>query len=219
MRTFEYKGKSYEVDEDDFLIHPDQWDPDFAEGMAPRSGIHDGLTDIHWAILKYIRKVFADTGECPMVHRTCMVHKLRSLDLARLFPAGYRRGACKLAGLSYLADDILLPCYRSQKAAMPSRPPEENKVYRVDVRGFLVDPAEWDENFAVFKSREMKMFDCLEKKHWQLIRYMRDKYAKTGGIPTVYEACADNDIEIDELGRLFPDGYHRGLIKLSGLRG
>ena len=39
MKTFEYSDKVYEVDEDDFLMNPDEWDKDFAEGMAAGAGI------------------------------------------------------------------------------------------------------------------------------------------------------------------------------------
>ena len=35
---------------------------------------------------------------------------------------------------------------------------------------------------------------------------------------TAYETCADNEVEIEDLERLFPDGYHRGAVKISGLR-
>ena len=32
------------------------------------------------------------------------------------------------------------------------------------------------------------------------------------------ETCEANDIDIDELEQLFPDGYHRGAVKIAGLR-
>ena len=32
------------------------------------------------------------------------------------------------------------------------------------------------------------------------------------------ETCEANDIDLDELEQLFPDGYHRGVIKIAGLR-
>jgi tRNA 2-thiouridine synthesizing protein E len=38
------------------------------------------------------------------------------------------------------------------------------------------------------------------------------------GVPTVYETCEDTDVERDLLERLFPDDYHRGLVKIEGLR-
>ena len=37
-------------------------------------------------------------------------------------------------------------------------------------------------------------------------------------VPTVYEACADNGLELEDLEQLFSDGYHRGAVKLAGLR-
>ncbi len=37
-------------------------------------------------------------------------------------------------------------------------------------------------------------------------------------VPTVYETCEENRIEIEDLEALFPDGYHRGAVKISGLR-
>lgn len=212
MKTLEYKGKVYEIDEDDFLAEPDKWDENFAEGMASRTGITGGLTDSHWMILRYIRKGYAEEGKLPMVYKTCQVHKLRSADLAKLFPEGYRRGACKLAGLSYLAEDIVYSC-----AARPKAKAAPGKVYRVNVAGFLVDPSEWDEDYAAHKMVEMKMTGPNEKQ-CLIIHYLRDKYAATGKVPTVYETCADNGIEIGELGELFPDGYHRGAVKLAGLQ-
>jgi tRNA 2-thiouridine synthesizing protein E len=34
----------------------------------------------------------------------------------------------------------------------------------------------------------------------------------------VTETCEANDLDIDELEQLFPDGYHRGAVKIAGLR-
>ncbi|HDS01083.1 MAG TPA: hypothetical protein ENO22_06335 [candidate division Zixibacteria bacterium] len=58
----------------------------------------------------------------------------------------------------------------------------------------------------------------LSERHWQIIHYLRDRFAKKNEIPTVYETCEDNKIDLDDLERLFPDGYHRGAVKISGLR-
>jgi tRNA 2-thiouridine synthesizing protein E len=55
-------------------------------------------------------------------------------------------------------------------------------------------------------------------KHWQIIRFLRSTYYKTGKIPTVTETCEATDLDIDELEQLFPDGYHRGAVKIAGLR-
>ncbi len=213
MQTLEFKGKAYEVDEDEFLVDEAQWDENFAEGMAARNGITGRLSDSHWNVVKFIRRHFLDTGTSPMVYKTCKAFNLRSSELAKLFPTGYRRGACKLAGLCYLADDLYLTTRASTGSV-----PLEDRVYRVTVGGYLIDPDEWDEDWARFKMHEMKVHDHIGERHFQVIRYMRAEFARTGKVPTVYETCAANDIEIEDLDKLFPDGYHRGAVKIAGLR-
>ena len=106
MQTLETKNKTYLLDDDGFLVDPTQWDEDFAEGMAPRLGITDGLTPSHWNVLRFIRATYLETGSCPIVHKTCRANKLSLKDLQRLFPSGYQRGACKLAGVSFMAEGV-----------------------------------------------------------------------------------------------------------------
>ena len=94
-----------------------------------------------------------------------------------------------------------------------------DKTYEVDVRGFLVNPDQWDEYYAVYKAYDMKIHGGkLTDKHWQIIRFLRESYEKNEEIPTIYETCEANQIDIEELEQLFPDGYHRGAVKIAGLR-
>jgi tRNA 2-thiouridine synthesizing protein E len=58
----------------------------------------------------------------------------------------------------------------------------------------------------------------LTDRHWKIIKYLRDRFQKTQEVPTIYETCEANQITIEELEYLFPDGYHRGAVKLAGLR-
>jgi tRNA 2-thiouridine synthesizing protein E len=87
----------------------------------------------------------------------------------------------------------------------------------VDIHGFLIDPSEWDEDYVVFKAIEMKM-PALTDDHWKIISFIRNRFEETGKVPTVYETCEENQIELEGLEALFPDGYHRGVVKISGLR-
>ena len=93
----------------------------------------------------------------------------------------------------------------------------KDKIYRVNVLGFLVDPDEWDEEFVRSKAAELKMSGSFTERHWQIIRYLRERFRETNSAPTVYQTCKDNGLSIDELQELFPDGYHRGAVKLAGL--
>ena len=216
MSTFEVKDKTYTLDDDGSLVDPMQWDEDFAEAMAPRLGITDGLTLSHWNVLKFIRTTYLETGTCPIIHKTCRVHKLGIKDLERLFPSGYQRGACKLAGVSFMANGVCAPFTPTLKIPT-SRVALEKRVYRVNVQGFLIDPKEWDEDYATCKANELLVQGALTEKHWQIIKYLRSEFESKGEIPTVYSTCAAVGIDIDELAQLFPSGYHRGAVKIAGL--
>jgi tRNA 2-thiouridine synthesizing protein E len=211
-----FRGKCYLLDEEGFLLNPDDWTKDFVEYMAPLTGIDNSLTPAHWGVIDQIRKSFSEAGTCPLVYELCRAENLRLADLKRLFPSGYLRGACRLAGLTYMeerAHEAWLPSTKFKK--MNSL---EDRVYRVNIRGFLIDPSEWDEDYAVFKFREMKMPGNPTDKHWNIIRFLRSRYKETGKVPTVYETCEANGLELEDLASLFPDGYHRGAVKIAGLR-
>lgn len=216
MNAFSFKGKTYEVDSEGFLVDHTQWDDNFAEGMAAKTQIPGGLTKEHWKVISFIRNSFGKTGKCPLAYETCREngHSLQSFKA--LFPKGYLRGACKLAGLSYKEGYLKYSWVETK--SKEQKPELEEKVYRVDVRGFLLDPLEWDKNFAVHKANEMKMQEGLTDKHWRVIQFIRDRFEKNGVVPTLYETCEENQIDLDELEKLFPDGYHRGAVKISGLR-
>jgi len=212
---FSYKNKKYAVDSNNFLCDRADWDEDFAEGMARECGILNGLTLDHRQVIRFIRRYFDEHGECPLVYQTCRALGLRSQEFKRLFPTGYLRGACKLAGITY--EDRVVDYFGEEAAKRPPRVVRKDKVYRVNVWGFLVDPSEWDRAFASHKARELGQMDALTHEHWKIINYLRSTASKTGRIPTVFEACADNGLEMDDLERLFPTGYHRGAVKIAGL--
>ena len=217
MRIFKRKGKVYELDSDGFLLDPKKWDPNVAEGLALDLGIQGGLTKEHWDVIHFIRGELEKTGKCPILFETCRANNLRRNELKRLFPTGYMRGACKLAGVSY--KEAYLGADYMEHSAKDLHAVATRQEYRVDVRGFLVDPDEWDEHYAAHRAYEMKIpGGKLNLQHWRIIRYLRSTFYKTGKIPTVSEACEANDIDIDELEQLFPDGYHRGAVKIAGLR-
>ncbi len=219
MAIFSYKGKEYEVDSLDFLTKLNDWDQNFAEGMALRLKIPRALTKEHWDVINWIRKTFLETGVCPNIYETCRECGLRIAEMRKLFPTGYWRGACKLAGM-ISGGAHLGPAFD------PSYVPETipfmdayNKTYEIDVRGFLVNPDDWDEYYTIYRAHEMKIHGGkLNDKHWQIIKYLRESFKKNKAVPTIYETCEANQVDLKELEQLFPDGYHRGAVKLAGLR-
>lgn len=223
METFIYRDKTYDIDSQGYLIHQDQWDKDFAEGMCPQVDIKEGLTEKHWEIIQYIRDVFSRTGECPIVYQTCRANGLTVKEFKKLFPTGYMRGACKVAGITH-KDRIAYifgkehPEIEPLVEAKKAQPKFSDKIYRVDVFGFLVDPNEWDYDFAQSKAQEMQIQGRLSESHCRIIEFLRDSYFKNQVVPTVTECCEQNGIDFEELAKLFPGGYHRCAIKISGLR-
>ncbi len=223
MESFSYGGKTYHVDAQGFLVDYDQWDENFAEGMADKSNVGVGLTKKHWDVINFIRDSFQKTGDCPLVYKTCKSNELSAQGFKALFPTGYMRGACKLAGITYR--DRIVNYYGEEDPQIKEVSKEKTtlakmrgKVYRVDVFGFLADPSDWDEGFAVAKALEMKMPGGLTKKHHKVIKYLRDSFERDNVVPTFIECCEANGLGLEELERLFPDGYQRGAVKIAGLR-
>lgn len=216
MGCFVYRGKKYKVDSQGFLKNPSEWDENFAMGMAPRLKIPDGLTESHWKVIYFIRNTFEIMNRCPLVYVACRENKLGLGNLKKLFPTGYLRGACKLAGVTFR--DVFIQKYWLEGNIEHIEFNYKNKTYKTDVHGFLLNCDDWDENYAVSKAYEMKMQEYLTREHWDIIYYLREEYKKTNEIPTIYKTCEDNKIDLSELEGLFPDGYHRGAVKIAGLR-
>jgi tRNA 2-thiouridine synthesizing protein E len=216
VKTRTFGGKKFKVDSLGFLLDFDQWDRVFVEGMASAVEISGELTSSHWAVLDYIRGEFSQKGRCPQVFHTSRACGLGLDQLRDLFPTGYLRGACLLAGIPYERGfyGVALP------ASLVARRPAfvEGKTYEIDTGGFLVDPNSWDARFATLKASEMKMPEGLTKRHWGIIHYLRDRWAKDHIAPNVYTTCKACRLTLEELERLFPDGYQRGAIKIAGLR-
>ena len=215
MATFEFANKQYAIDSDEFLADFSAWDENFARGIAPKVGIISGLSEDHWRVIHFIRGQYQKTGKCPLVYETARMNRLHLQELKKLFPAGYLRGACKLAGITYkegYLEQSWVEDFAEQVATAA-----EGKTYEVNLRGFLVNPSQWDKRYALYRAWEMKM-PKLTDQHWKVLEFLRESFAKNNIVPTVYETCEANHLELEDLQRLFPDGYHRGAIKLAGLR-
>jgi TusE/DsrC/DsvC family sulfur relay protein len=216
MITLSFGGKSYQVEKDQFLSNFNDWDENFARGMASMVGITGGLSEDHWKIIRFIRDYYKETGKCPLVYETRRMNQMNLQDLKKLFPTGYLRGACKLAGITY-KESYPGQCWVKEVGEEGTSEDQEKKTYEVNVQGFLINPHDWDKKFALNKAYEMKM-PKLTDQHWRVINFLRESFVKKGLVPTVYETCEITGIDVEELEKLFPDGYHRGAVKIAGLR-
>ena len=204
-------GRQYTLDEQGFLNPPEQWDETFAEGMAQRLGIYGGLTPEHWKFIQYLRKKFIDEKTVPLLVYACADNNLRLSRLLFLFPTGYLRGACKIAGINYefLCESNPWLTYESYSVL--------KSKYKLTEAGFLESFDQWDDRFAQLVASEWLLPEGLSEKHWQIVHYLREYYRNTKTIPTVYAACKANGIDVDELQDLFPDGFRRGACRMAGL--
>ena len=216
IKKLVFNNKEYEVDWLGFLINPNDWDENFAKSLTSDLSIPDGLTDEHMKVIYFIREFFLKTKVCPNIYTTCRNNNLKLKDLRILFPTGYHRGACKIAGISY-RDGYLTHYYCDNIQELKPKP-QDNKIYRVDVNGFLIYAGDWDKAFALNRAGELKMPELLTEKHFEVIDYLRDSFTENGNIPNVFETCEHFNFELEDLEKLFPDGYHRGAIKIAGLR-
>jgi TusE/DsrC/DsvC family sulfur relay protein len=99
MPTIEVKGKSLEVNEEGFLIRPEEWDRAVAESLAIAEEGLAALTPEHWSVIDYIRAYYLEKGLAPMVRKMCQATGFPLKHIYELFPSGPAKGACKLAGL------------------------------------------------------------------------------------------------------------------------
>lgn len=201
------------ADELGFLVDPGSWTEEFARRGASALGLAGGLTDEHWRVIYFLRRWYEEHGSCPTVFLTCRGCGLRLGDLKALFPDGYQRGACLLAGLSYRV------AFTNYWGTVGSKFEGSfgGRRYDVDAQGFLLNASDWDKTFADGTAQQLGREPLVEAQ-WRIVRYLRGVFERDGRIPTIYEICEANSLDLDGLESLFPDGYHRGAVKLAGLR-
>lgn len=210
-KTFIYEGKSYTLDDHGYLNPSEQWDKDFAEGIAETLGIYGGLTKEHWDFINYLRKKFLEENTVPVVVVACADNKLRLTKFKRMFPTGYHRGACKIAGINY---EFM---YTTNYWLTYETSPILKAEYKMTQTGFLMDFNQWNERFVQLILKEWKFPGKLTTKQGRTIDFLRDYYIKTKSIPTVFETCKKNKLAFSELRDLFPGGYRRGACRIAGL--
>ncbi len=98
MPAIVVNGREIELDEEGFVIDPEDWSEDFASAIAAAEGITD-ITEDHWKVIYYLRDYFNEYQIAPMIRKLCKDTGFSLKYIYELFPAGPAKGACKLAGL------------------------------------------------------------------------------------------------------------------------
>jgi tRNA 2-thiouridine synthesizing protein E len=100
----EVEGSTLAVDFEGYLVDPMQWTEKVAEELARQEGI--ALGDEHWVVIRFVREYYEQHHIAPDA-RHVMKHlaatkgagKAGRNDLFVLFPYGYVKQACKIAGM------------------------------------------------------------------------------------------------------------------------
>jgi tRNA 2-thiouridine synthesizing protein E len=98
VATVEYAGKAIELDADEHLANVSDWTEDVAAAIAEELGIFE-LTEDHWKVINFMRKVFEEDGDAPSIRRLTKESGVDTKTLYKLFPKGPAKKAAKVAGL------------------------------------------------------------------------------------------------------------------------
>jgi TusE/DsrC/DsvC family sulfur relay protein len=104
MPMIEHAGKSFEVDEEGYLVNLADWDESVAGYLAQEEKVD--MTDSHWEVVNFLREYYGEYQIAPAIRvLTKAVAKKLGPDkgnnkyLYELFPYGPAKQACKIAGL------------------------------------------------------------------------------------------------------------------------
>ncbi len=92
-------------DAEGYLVDPEGWDREVAAELAREEGIE--LTDEYWPVIDFIREYYGEHSVIPdirhvvdyLVKERQMGKKEAKKYLFELFPYGYVKQACKIAGM------------------------------------------------------------------------------------------------------------------------
>lgn len=104
MATIDVDGKSFEVDEEGYLVNLGEWEKGVAIVMSKEDDLE--LTDEHWDIIDFLREYYEEYQIAPAVRvltkavgKKLGKEKGNSKYLYGLFPYGPGKQACRYAGL------------------------------------------------------------------------------------------------------------------------
>ena len=91
-------GIPIDMNEEGFLIDPNQWTEEVAVELARREGI-DPLTDRHWKVIHFMREQFKAKGTGPNVRLLGKTSGIEVKELYQIFPKGPAKLAARIAGI------------------------------------------------------------------------------------------------------------------------
>lgn len=100
----EVNGKSFETDEEGYLVNLTDWTEDIAGAIAKQENIE--MSQNHWEVVNFLREYYNEYQIAPAVRvltkaisKKLGPEKGSNQYLYELFPYGPAKQACKIAGL------------------------------------------------------------------------------------------------------------------------
>ena len=90
------------IDDEGYLVEPLQWSEEQAQAFARQEGIE--LTADHWEVIRFMRAYYQEHQVAPdarfvIKHLSDRVGAASRNRLFELFPYGYVKQACRIAGM------------------------------------------------------------------------------------------------------------------------
>jgi TusE/DsrC/DsvC family sulfur relay protein len=91
-----------EVDAEGYLVEPQDWSEELANELARQENI--SLSEEHWIVIRFMREYFDNHQVIPdarfvIKHLNERLEGVSRNKLFELFPYGYVKQACKIAGM------------------------------------------------------------------------------------------------------------------------
>jgi len=85
-----------------------------------------------------------------------------------------------------------------------------------DAEGFLTRADQWNEEIAEEIARKNGIPELTER-HWLVVKFMRERYLRTGNAPSIRSLGKESGVPIKELYQLFPKGPAKLAAKIGGI--
>ena len=98
MDSIVIANKTVQVNDEGFMTNPNEWTKDIAVEIAKEEGI-DPLTDAHWKVIDFCRKVGLSSGSAPTLRTITVDGGVSTKELFSLFPKGPAKKVARISGL------------------------------------------------------------------------------------------------------------------------
>jgi TusE/DsrC/DsvC family sulfur relay protein len=91
-------GVNVELNDEGFLVDPNQWTEAMAVELARKEGI-EPLTERQWQVIRFMRSEYLAKGSGPSVRLLGKTSGVPIKELYQLFPKGPAKTAARIAGI------------------------------------------------------------------------------------------------------------------------